>query len=62
LLPVQNPQICIWVARCRRYDSDTKEIIHYFSAECRIRHEFDICTRSFRPTVEDAISRMNIRM
>jgi hypothetical protein len=38
LLPVQNPHICIWEAGCRRYGPDTKEIIHYCSAECRIRH------------------------
>jgi hypothetical protein len=42
LLPVQNPHICIWEAGCRRYGPDTKEIIHHCSAECRIRHEFDI--------------------
>jgi hypothetical protein len=41
LLPVQNPHICIWAAGCRRYGSDTKEIIHYCSAECRMRHEFN---------------------
>jgi hypothetical protein len=39
LLPVQNPHICIWAAGCRRYGPETKEIIHYCSAECRIRHE-----------------------
>jgi hypothetical protein len=32
LLPVQNPHICIWEAGCRRYRTDTKEIIHYCSA------------------------------
>jgi hypothetical protein len=42
LLPVQNPHIRIWAAGCRRYGPDTKEIIHYCSAECRIRHEFDL--------------------
>jgi hypothetical protein len=47
---------------CRRYGLDTKGIIHYCSAECRIRHEFDLCTCSFRPAVEYAISRMNIKM
>jgi hypothetical protein len=31
LLPVQNPYICIWAAKCRRYGPDTKEIIHYCS-------------------------------
>jgi hypothetical protein len=62
LLPVQNPHICIWEARCRRYGSDTKEIIHYYSAECRIRHELDLWTCSFRPVVEYAVSRMNIGM
>jgi hypothetical protein len=62
LLPIQNPHICIWEAGCRRYGPDTKEIIHYCSAECRIRHEFDLWTRSFRPTVEYAVSRMNIVM
>jgi hypothetical protein len=62
LLPVQNPHICIWVAGCRRYGPDTKEIIHYCSAECRIRHEFDLWRRSFRPAVEYAVSRMNIGM
>jgi hypothetical protein len=61
LPPVQNPHICIWAARCRLYGMDTKEIIHY-CAECRICHEFDLWTRSFRPAVEYAISRMNIRM
>jgi hypothetical protein len=62
LLPVQNPHICIWEAGCRHYEPDTKEIIHYYSAECRIRHEFDLWTRKFRPTVEYAVSRMNIGM
>jgi hypothetical protein len=42
LLPVQNPHICIWEAGCRRYGPDTKEIIHYYSAEFHIRHEFDL--------------------
>jgi hypothetical protein len=41
-LPIQNPHICIWDAGCRRYGPDTKEIIHYCSAECHIRHEFDL--------------------
>jgi hypothetical protein len=63
LLPVQNPHICIWEARCRRYVPDTKEIIHYYSVECCIRHEFDLWTCSFGcPAVEYAVSRMNIRM
>jgi hypothetical protein len=61
-LPVQNPHICIWAAGCRRYGPDTKEIIHYCSAECRIRHEFNLWTRSFRPAMEYAVSRMNIGM
>jgi hypothetical protein len=58
LLPVQNPHICIWAAGCRRYGPDTKEIIHYCSAECSIRHEFDLWTLKFHP----AVSRMNIWM
>jgi hypothetical protein len=62
LLPVQNPHICIWEAGCRHYGPDTKEIIHYCSAECHIRHEFDFWTRSFSPVVEYVISRINIRM
>jgi hypothetical protein len=63
LLPVQNPHICIWEAGCRRYGPDTKEIIHYCSAKCRIHHEFDLWTRSFsRPAMEYAVSRMNIGM
>jgi hypothetical protein len=62
LLPVQNPHICIWEVGCRCYGLDTKEIIHYCSTECRIRHEFDLWTCKFRPTVEYAISRMNIGM
>jgi hypothetical protein len=62
LLPVQNPHICIWEAGSRRYGSDTKEIIHYCSTECRIRHEFDLWTRKFRPALEYAVSRMNIGM
>jgi hypothetical protein len=62
LLPVQNPHICIWEVGCRRYGSDTKGIIHYYSAECRIRHEFDLWMRKFRPAVEYAVSRMNIGM
>jgi hypothetical protein len=62
LLPVLNPHICIWAAGCSRYGPDTKEIIHYYSAECRIRHEFDLWTHSFRPTVEYAVSRINIGM
>jgi hypothetical protein len=41
---------------------NTKEIIHYYSVECRIRHEFDLWTRSFRPAMEYAISKMTIRM
>jgi hypothetical protein len=44
------------------YGPDTKEIIHYCSAECRIRHEFDLWMRKFRPAVEYAVSRMNIGM
>jgi hypothetical protein len=62
LLPVQIPHICIWEAGCRRYGPDTKEIIHYSSAECRIRHEFDLWTRSFCPAVEYVVSRINIGM
>jgi hypothetical protein len=62
LLPVQNAHICIWEAGRRRYGPDTKEIIHYCSAECRIRHEFDLWTRKFRLAVEYAVSRMNIGM
>jgi hypothetical protein len=63
LLPVQqNHHVCIWEAGCRRYGPDTKEIIHYCSAECHILHEFDLWTRKFRPTVEYAVSRMNIEM
>jgi hypothetical protein len=62
LLPVQNPHICIWEARCRRYRQDTKEIIHYCSAECRISHEFDLWTPSFHPAIEYAVSKINIRM
>jgi hypothetical protein len=62
LLPVQNPYICIWEAGCRRYGPDTKEIIHYYNAECRICHEFDLWTRSFHPAVEYTVSRMNIGM
>jgi hypothetical protein len=62
LLPVQNPHIRIWEAGCKRYGPDTKEIIHYCCAECRIRHEFDLWTRKFRPAVEYAVSRMNIEM
>jgi hypothetical protein len=62
LLPIQNPHICIWEAGCRCYETETKEIIHYCSAECRIYHEFDLWTRKFRPAVEYAVSRMNIGM
>jgi hypothetical protein len=62
LLPVQNPHICIWEAGCRRYGPDTKEIIHYCSAECCIRHEFDLWTRSFHPAVEYAVNKINIGM
>jgi hypothetical protein len=62
LLRVQNPHICIWEVGCRCYEPDTKEIIHYCSADCRIRHEFDLWTRSFRPTVEYAVNKMNIGM
>jgi hypothetical protein len=47
---------------CRCYGPDTKEIIHYCSAECHIHHEFDLKTRNFRLAVEYAVSRMNIRM
>jgi hypothetical protein len=45
-----------------RYEPDTKEIIHYCSAECRVRHEFYLWTRCFHPAVEYAVSRMNIEM
>jgi hypothetical protein len=62
LLPVQNPHICIWDAGCRCYGQDTKEIIHYYSAECHVRHEFDLWTCGFRPAVEYAVIRINIRM
>jgi hypothetical protein len=62
LLPVQNPHICIWEAGCRPYGPDTKEIIHCYSTECCIRHEFDLWTRKFRPAVAYVVSRMNIRM
>jgi hypothetical protein len=62
LLPVQNLHICIWAAGCRHYRSDTKEIIHYCSTKCRIRHEFNLWTREFRLAVDYAVSRMNIRM
>jgi hypothetical protein len=62
LLPVQNPHICICEAECMRYGPDTKEIIHYCSAECRILHEFDLKTCSFRSAMEYAVSRMNIEM
>jgi hypothetical protein len=62
LLPVQNPQIYILEAGCRRYRPDTKEIIHYCSAECRIRHEFNLWMLKFRHAVEYAVSRMNIGM
>jgi hypothetical protein len=62
LLPVQNPHICIWEGGCRCYKPDTKEIIHYCSAKCRIRHEFDLWTCKFCPVVEYAVSRMNIGM
>jgi hypothetical protein len=62
LLPVQNANIYIWEVGCRHYGPDTKEIIHYCSAECRIRHEFDLWTHKFRPAVEYAVSRMNIGM
>jgi hypothetical protein len=62
LLPIQNPQVYIWAAGCRRYGLDIKEIIHYCSAECRIRHEFDLWTHKFRPDVEYAIRKMNFGM
>jgi hypothetical protein len=62
LQAIQNPHIYIWEAGCRRCERDTKEMIHYCSAECGIRHEFDLWTRSFRPAVEYAVSRMNIEM
>jgi hypothetical protein len=62
LLPIQNPHICIWQAGCRRYGLDTKDIIDYCSAECRIRHKFDLWTRSFRPAMEYVVSRINIGM
>jgi hypothetical protein len=62
LLPVQTLHICIWEAGCRRYGPDNKEIIHCCSAECCIRHEFDLWTHKFRPAVKYAVSRMNIGM
>jgi hypothetical protein len=36
--------------------------INNCSTECRIRHEFNLWTRSFRPAVEYVISTMNIGM
>jgi hypothetical protein len=62
LLHVQNHHICIWAVRCRRYGPDTKETIHYCSAECHICHEFDLWTRNFHPAEEYAVSRMKIGM
>jgi hypothetical protein len=44
LLPVQNSDIFIWTTGCRRYDPDTKEIIHYCSTECRILSYGPPCT------------------
>jgi hypothetical protein len=41
---------------------DTKEIIHYCSAECRICQEFHLWTCQFCPAVEYAVSSMNIGM
>jgi hypothetical protein len=63
LLLVQNPHISIWEAGCRLYGPDTREIIHYCSVECHIRHEFDLwMSSSGRPAVEYAVNRMNIEM
>jgi hypothetical protein len=62
LLSVQNLHICIWAAGCKLYGPDTKEIIHYCSAECRIHHEFDLWTHSFCPAMEYTVSRINIGM
>jgi hypothetical protein len=62
LMPVQNPHICIWATGCKRYGLDTKKIIHYCRAECRICHEFDVGKHSFRPAVEYVVSRINIGM
>jgi hypothetical protein len=61
-MPVQNPHIYIWEVGCRRYGSDTKDIIHYWIAECCICHVFDLWTHKFRNAVEYAVSRMNIGM
>jgi hypothetical protein len=62
ILLLQNPHICIWAVGYRHYGPDTKEIIHYCSAESRIRHDFDLWTRKFCPDMEYAVSRMNIGM
>jgi hypothetical protein len=56
------PTSAFGAAGCRHYGLDTKEIIHYYSAECRVHHEFDLWTRSFHPAVEYTISKMNIGM
>jgi hypothetical protein len=62
LLLVQNPHVCIWAAGCRHHGPETSEIIHYCSAECCNRHEFNLWTRNFSIAVEYVISRMNIGM
>jgi hypothetical protein len=60
--PSRIPTFAFGVVGCTRYGLDTKEIIHYCSAECRIDHEFNLWTRSLRPAVEYAVNRMNIGM
>jgi hypothetical protein len=62
LLPVQNPHICIWAANVGAMGRIPKRASTICSAECHVRHEFDLWTHKFCPAVEYAVSRMNIGM
>jgi len=56
-LLVEDPHVCTW-AQCRCWGDARSCIIQYCSAECRIRHEFDLWTRYFNGPVSYTISRM----
>ena len=58
-LTPHDPHVCTWTSGCRRWPPEgTSRIALYCSPQCRIRHEFDLFTRSVRDDVGYAISRM----
>ena len=56
-LLVEDPHVCTW-AQCRHWGDARSCIIRYCSAECCIRHEFDLWTMYFNGPVSYAFSRM----